>query len=44
VTGGYSSPVLNDMARYQFRLCELCCTWLFKQFKVPVDVTEENFG
>lgn len=44
MTSGYHSPALPDMQRYRFRLCEPCCKWLFKQFKVPVDATEYNFG
>jgi hypothetical protein len=44
VTGGYHSSALEDMQRYRFRLCEPCCKWLFAQCKVPVDLTECDFG
>lgn len=46
VSGGYESTpgnghgTLDDLALYEFNLCEFCLDWLFGKFKVPVSVSE----
>ena len=37
VSGGYSSPVLQDMTRYQFDLCEKCLLEIMNKLTVPVE-------
>lgn len=37
VIGGYFSPVLKDLVRYRFSLCEKCLAELFATFTVPVE-------
>ena len=36
-TGGYSSPVLQDMTRYQFDLCEKCLMEIMNRLTVPAE-------
>ena len=37
VSGGYSSPVLADMTRYQFDLCEKCLMEIMNKLTVPAE-------
>lgn len=36
VRGGYCSPVLDDLIKYKFNLCEKCLKEMFNKFKIPI--------
>lgn len=42
VSGGCSSPVLEDLTTYTFSLCENCLGGLFETFKLPVETASYN--
>lgn len=42
VQGSYWTKKLSDCANYTFSLCENCLSEMFKNFKVPVEITGYN--
>lgn len=50
VSGGYDSTAgnghgaLDDMASYQFTLCEFCLDWLMSQFRIPPLIVDYGTG
>ena len=44
VHGGYFSKLLGDMTSYRYSLCEKCTKKMFSQFKIPVDILDDNTG
>ena len=44
VHGGYFSTLLGDMTSYRFSVCAACLLDLFKTFKVPVEIKDDNTG
>lgn len=38
-TPGNGSGALDDTTSYRFSLCEFCLDWMFKNFKIPPNVS-----